>query len=74
MKTPEELKKMNGKDLRKELTKARKAKMALTFEARTGQLAGAHKLRKAKKHIARILTALNELNEEEVKKEVKKAA
>ncbi|MBT6068143.1 50S ribosomal protein L29 [Candidatus Peregrinibacteria bacterium] len=54
MKTIAELKKLSEKDFYKELEKAQRTVMKLTFEARTGQLSGAHKLRNAGNYIAQI--------------------
>ncbi|MDP4007703.1 MAG: 50S ribosomal protein L29 [Candidatus Peregrinibacteria bacterium] len=59
MKTIAELKKMEKRDFDKELTQARKSAMKLRFEAKTGQLAGPHKLQQAKKYIAQMLTVKN---------------
>lgn len=56
MKTIAELKKLDKKEFDKELSQARKNAMKLRFEAKTGQLAGCHKLQVAKKYIARMLT------------------
>lgn len=76
MKTIAELKKLSDKDFRKELAKAAKEKMKLKFEARTGQLAGAHLLRNAKKYVARVKT-IGRMRDAEAaakKTETKKAA
>lgn len=61
MKTKAELQKLGDKDFSKELMKARKEVMKLRFEAKTGQLAGTHKLSNARKYVARMLTAQTEM-------------
>lgn len=61
MKTLAEIKKLDEKDFSKELTRARKEVMKLRFEAKTGQLAGVHKLYAAKKYVAQMLTTKKQL-------------
>lgn len=61
MKTLDEIKKLDEKDFSKELAKARKEVMKLRFSARTGQLAGVHRLHDAKRYVAQILTVKHQL-------------
>jgi len=59
MRTIEELKKLEQKELQKELEEARKELVENTFNVRNNQAKNAHTIKKSKKYIAQILTVLN---------------
>lgn len=59
MRTIEELKKLEQKELQKELEEARKELVENTFNVRNNQAKNSHTIKKSKKYIAQILTVLN---------------
>ncbi|MDP2642862.1 MAG: 50S ribosomal protein L29 [Candidatus Peregrinibacteria bacterium] len=59
MRTPEELKKLDAKGLQDELNEARQELTRKRFDVKNNQAKDAHLIKKSKKYIAQILTALN---------------
>jgi ribosomal protein L29 len=64
-----ELRKMGLKELLKELGEKRAELFKVQFEVRTGQEKATHKIKNLKSYIAQIMTVINEIKEEPVKKE-----
>ena len=59
MRTIEELKKLESKELQKELEEARKELVEQRFNVKNNQAKDSHGIKKSKKYIAQILTVLN---------------
>ncbi len=65
----EEIREMNVEDIQDELDDARESLMRLRFQLTTGELTDHTQIRATRRNIARLITILKELAEEQEQKE-----